>query len=1060
YVDNGSALVFKWAAGDTLGIFPNKGNQVEFPITSQESSTSATFDGGGWALRNNASYAAYYPFSVWNYFQDNKTVIMDYSGQVQNGNGSFAHLSAYDYLASAKTTPQNNMVTFQMDRQGAILYIDIVVPEPAAITSLTISCDEAIFVEKAALDISGNNPVVTPIEIKESLTLNFENTITTEQNETVRAYMAVQPLDFSGKTVTATLRTNAGTYSAPVVSRVVNKGKAAFLRFSDNFTTTAHEAVDLGLTSGLEWASFNLGASAPEEYGDYFAWGETEPYYSSQDPLTWKTGKTGYNWASYKWCNGSDNKLTKYCTDSSYGTVDNKTVLDPEDDAATVNWGGSWRMPTYEEWDELINECTWTWTTQNGVNGYLVTGPNNNSIFLPAAGAYWSVFLDVPGGNGFYWSSSLVTDYPYYALDMDIYSDYPIWCDRERYYGFSVRPVSDEGVRVSVTGISINRDAIDLAVGQIMPLIATVTSSTAIQPTVLWSSSNSSVASVDYSGKVTAIREGNTIISAKAGTQVATCVITVKNASEDAINFADPIAKYACVEMFDTNQDGEVSYAEAAAATTLSGLFTDWNTVTEFDEIRYFTSVTSTEGVFNGLAQLKHITIPDNITTLGTFRSCSALETVALPAAINSIPEWCFDGCSSLKSVTLPTRISSIPGYAFRNCAALTTLDVPSTVTSVGEYAFSGCTVFTGIDMPSGVTTIGDYAFQNCKAIVSVTLPASLTYLGEYAFSGCTSLATVVLPDNMTSIPAYCFENCKSLASISWPSALQSIGDGAFYGCVISKGESDASMIELPATVKSIGSQAFWGVRHLIMPSTFAISIQSDSFIRGYTRLYVPSQMVEMYKLRTNWSAYKSQIFTISDYPVKQSSTVAEPVDLGLSVKWASWNVGASAPEEYGTYFAWGEVEESWYYDWSAYKWCNGSSSSLTKYNTNNSYGIVDNKTVLDPEDDAAHVNWGGSWRMPTEAEWGELRTECIWTEATRNGVYGYMVTGPNSNSIFLPAAGHRSGAELYDAECGRFWSSSLAYNDSAWDSSFYPYGPDYGSVIRCEGRSVRAVSE
>ena len=138
-VDDGIALVFNWAAGDTLGIFPNKGGQVEFPITSQESSTSATFDGGGWALRNNASYAAYYPFNRWNCFQDNKTIIMDYSGQVQNGNGSFAHLSAYDFLASAKTTPENNMVTFQMDRQGSILYIDIVVPEPATITSLTIS---------------------------------------------------------------------------------------------------------------------------------------------------------------------------------------------------------------------------------------------------------------------------------------------------------------------------------------------------------------------------------------------------------------------------------------------------------------------------------------------------------------------------------------------------------------------------------------------------------------------------------------------------------------------------------------------------------------------------------------------------------------------------------------------------------------------------------------------------------------------------------------------------------------------------------------------------------
>lgn len=242
-VDNGTALNFNWVVGDTLGIFPNKGNQVEFPISSSEGS-SASFDGGGWALRNNSSYAAYYPFSVWNYHRDNEKIMLDYSGQVQDGNGSFSHLSAYDFLASVQTTPLNGSVTFNMERQGSILYIDIVVPEPETVTSLIVSCDEAIFVEKAYLDISGSSPVVTPLETVETLTLSFTNTATTSANETVRAYMAVQPLDFSDKVVTATLVTESGSYSAPVTSRVVNKGKAAFLRFSDDFTPVNIEFAD------------------------------------------------------------------------------------------------------------------------------------------------------------------------------------------------------------------------------------------------------------------------------------------------------------------------------------------------------------------------------------------------------------------------------------------------------------------------------------------------------------------------------------------------------------------------------------------------------------------------------------------------------------------------------------------------------------------------------------------------------------------------------------------------------------------------------------------------
>ena len=202
-------------------------------------------------------------------------------------------------------------------------------------------------------------------------------------------------------------------------------------------------AVDLGLPSGIKWASFNMGAQAPEEYGDYYAWGETEPYYSSQSPLTWKDGKTGYNWASYKWCNGSSTTLTKYNTKDSYGTVDSKTVLDPEDDVAYVKLGGKWRMPTDAEWTELREKCNWTWTTQNGVKGYLVTSKTNgNSIFLPAAGYRDATDLSGTEIYGYYWTSSLRTQVPYIAYDGLFYSTYIRTSESNRYLGHSVRPVS------------------------------------------------------------------------------------------------------------------------------------------------------------------------------------------------------------------------------------------------------------------------------------------------------------------------------------------------------------------------------------------------------------------------------------------------------------------------------------------------------------------------------------------------------------------------------------------------------------------------------------------
>ncbi len=190
-------------------------------------------------------------------------------------------------------------------------------------------------------------------------------------------------------------------------------------------------------------------------------------------------------------------------------------------------------------------------------------------------------------------------------------------------------------------------------------------------------------------------------------------------------------------------------------------------------------------------------------------------------------------------------------------------------------------------------------------------------------------------------------------------------------------------------------------------------------------------------------------------------------VDLGLSVKWATCNVGANTPEGYGDYFAWGETEPKDYYDWSTYKWCNGSSTSLTKYCTNSSYGSVDNKTQLELSDDAAHANWGGSWRMPTDSELTELREQCTWTWTTQNGVYGYKVTskksGYTNKSIFLPAAGFRGDSSLISAGSdGYYWSSSLNTDkpSSAYGLHFSSDGVYSGSSSRRYGRAVRPVCQ
>ena len=191
--------------------------------------------------------------------------------------------------------------------------------------------------------------------------------------------------------------------------------------FRANIAGNRHEYVDLGLPSGLKWATTNIGAINPEDYGNYFAWGETEM-------------KDYYAWDTYEY----GEELTKY------NETDGLSVLDSSDDAASVIWGNVWRMPTQAEMQELVDNCTWTWTTQNGVNGYLVTGTNDNSIFMPAAGYFDETLLGF-GTDGNYWSSSLKTDDTGYAWNLEFFAgdNHSINSNR-RIFGCAVRPVYSE----------------------------------------------------------------------------------------------------------------------------------------------------------------------------------------------------------------------------------------------------------------------------------------------------------------------------------------------------------------------------------------------------------------------------------------------------------------------------------------------------------------------------------------------------------------------------------------------------------------------------------------
>ena len=204
--------------------------------------------------------------------------------------------------------------------------------------------------------------------------------------------------------------------------------------YSPTGTIQGHDYVDLGLPSGTLWATCNVGADNPEDYGDYYAWGETVGY---------KGGKSTFSWSTYKYCNGSHRDLKKYCTKSAFGTYDGISKLVSSDDVAQVNWGNKWQMPSKTQLDELRTKCSWIKTRKNGVNGFLVINNNTQKgIFLPAAGSRNETLLYHGGSCVFLWTCTLDSSFPCDAYELAALGSGSIntWGMRRK-WGNSIRPV-------------------------------------------------------------------------------------------------------------------------------------------------------------------------------------------------------------------------------------------------------------------------------------------------------------------------------------------------------------------------------------------------------------------------------------------------------------------------------------------------------------------------------------------------------------------------------------------------------------------------------------------
>ena len=638
------------------------------------------------------------------------------------------------------------------------------------------------------------------------------------------------------------------------------------LIFQTELPAPTHEYVDLGLPSGLLWATCNVGADTPEGYGDYFAWGETQP-------------KENYQFYTYQF--GEQLHINKYCTQ------DHLIVLLPEDDAATANWGANWRMAREDEWQELRDNTTRTMTTQNGVKGLLYTASNGNSIFMPAAGYRYGTSIGNARNYGYYWTSSLGTEYAYNARKIYFYSNnYYIYNDY-RCYGMSVRAVRsapqsfiiEATVDPEESGTISGDGAYDQ--GRICTITATANEGYVFNN---WS-------------------ENGVFVSAEP-----TITFTVNENRNLVAHFAVIMNGHAYVDlglpsgMFWANcnvgADNPEDYGDYFAwGETQPRDYYSWSTY------QYCHGTSGTLTKYCNKSSYGYNGFIDNLTTL-------------LPVDDAATANWGYEW-------RMPTQEEW--QELFDN-----TTNTWTTKNGVNGRAFTaanGNSVFmpaAGSINGSSNSNIGssNYCWSSSLG-TSYPYQARCMYFSRSSAS-CTSQRNRFFGHSVRAVRVQSYTISVSVS----PSDGGNVSGGGSY--------EPGSICTLTATPNEGYAFTHWTENGEVVSTdaTYSFTVTGDrNLVANFDHAYV---------------------------------------DLGLpsGLLWATCNVGADNPEDYGDYFAWGETQPKDTYNWSTYQYCNGDYDQLTKYCNNSNYGyngFTDNLTTLLPEDDAAAANWGGNWRMPTK---------------------------------------------------------------------------------------------
>ena len=852
----------------------------------------------------------------------------------------------------------------------------------------------------------------------------------------------------------STTTTTAGriTYSLPVYDNI-GYWYRAFVQTSDTvmYGTPRHyayEMVDLGLESGTLWANMNLGANAPEETGNYYAWGETETksdYQSSTYRFASLTQNIGYN---------HDISGTQY-------------------DAAHINMGNAWRMPTFDDMKELRDDCVWEHVTQNSTNGYRVTGPNGNTIFLPDAGLMYGTSLHYYNSGGSYFTSTQVSnnnDYAhslsFYGSSRDIYSSAgyspfstygnPGYISSRRDIGKPVRAVASLGNIEGDNAYTVLTDSATWKLGDTQATIyGTISMLRPVEGTVevgfiIGDSANITKTGEAYYSKTVSDRcrlQTTVPVYDNMGYWYRTYL-----AAGDTIFYGE--ALHFGWEMVDLGLPTGTLWANMNVGASLPEDYGNYYAWGETEEKQSYTNENYTWGTQN-LGNDYSISQSDMDAAHVNMRNVWRMPTDEEAKELLNNCDWEWELCNGVNGYRVKSRKPGNKNSIFLPAAGLKyegahyyreTGACYATSVAVGdasEYAYTlsfngGTKNVYSANSHSPFSTYnypGYYSSKRFmgKAVRAVATPNAVMADGK-VLDIQTDSAVWKLDDTQAAVYATIVSN-------------QAVNDGLTVGFVFGSSpqvDKASALMEYHKTITEVCSYSH------------TVSVQGNM---GYWyRAYVEKDGEVKYGEAKHFGW--------------------EMVDLGLpsGTLWANMNVGSSSPEEYGSYFAWGETHTKQSYTEDNYQ-----------YRVEGVYQTIgDNGNIAATNFDAARVTMGEAWQMPTVIQCQELLNSsyCKWTPTLLNGVKGYWVTsvvaGYEGCRIFLPNAGlWKGGSPLRIGSSGSYYTSQIGGNSGqsaytlTWngntrsvyrETGYTPYSTydseeQKAAVFRYMGRPVRAVS-